>query len=155
MEKYDNNRVTQEGNEDLFEYNADKIYKEDSGVHKKINVQGNKNEERENLHGKPGDVSAKLNSNSDSNIDPSDGDVTYHLIKHYNFDYEMASFYKTTVQFLQKINFHRNVLKFVLGCIPSFDAKISAMKKKVDGTPFNPVSDFSATAPFKTCTPQH
>ena len=49
----------------------------------------------------------------------------------------MASFDKTTVKFLQNPYFHINVLKFVLGCIPIFDAKIYVMKNKDDDTIFN------------------
>ena len=44
----------------------------------------------------------------------------------------MASFDKTTVEFIQNICSHINILKFVLGCIPSFDDKITALKNKAD-----------------------
>ena len=101
------------------------------------------------IHGKPGYVSAKLNFNSKSESDPSEGDDTDHLIKHPNFDGDMAYFDKTTVQFIQKHYFHINVFKFVLGCIPSFDAKISATKNKVDETPSNTRWNFSRIVPFK------
>ena len=84
------------------------------------------------LHGKPGHVSEKSNFNSDSESDPSDGDDTEHLIKYDNFDDEMVSFDKKNVQFLQKIHYHKNVLKFVLGCIPSFDTKMYITKNKFD-----------------------
>ena len=95
-------------------------------MHQNINGKGNKNEEKKiNLHGKPGDVSEKLNFNSDSESGPSGRDNTEHLINNPNFYDDMVSFDKTTVQFLQKIYFHRNVLKFVLSCIQRFDAKIT------------------------------
>ena len=67
-------------------------------MHKNINEQGNKNEERKrNLHGKQGYVTEKLNFNSDSESYPSDGYDTEHLSEHPNFDDEMASFDKTIV----------------------------------------------------------
>ena len=86
---------------------------------------------------KPGDVSAKLNS-MDTESDPSDGDDSDNLSKHTNFDDEMASFDKTTIEFFQNKHFDRNVLKFFLGCIPSFDDKIAAMQNKLDETTSNP-----------------
>ena len=77
-----------------------------------------------------------------SESDPSDVYDTHHFSKHSNFDDDMAFFDKTTVQFLQKNHYHRKVLKFVLDCIPSFDAKISATKNKVDETPSNKNGNF-------------
>ena len=50
MKKKENNRVNQEGNEYAFEYNADKIDKEDSD-----NEQENKNEEKKSTW-KSGDI---------------------------------------------------------------------------------------------------
>ena len=91
-----------------------------------------------NPHGKPGDVSAKLNFNSDSKFDPLDGDDTEYSIKNSDFDGEMTSLNRTTNQFIQKLHFHRKILKFVIGCIPNFDTKIAAMKNKIDETPSNP-----------------
>ena len=67
----------------------------------------------------------------------------------------MAFFDKTTIQFIQKLHFSRNILKFFLGCIPSFDAKIAAMKNKDNETPYNPGWDFSTSVPFKTLITQH
>ena len=57
---------------------------------------------------------------------------TEHLSKHQNFYNDMESFDMKTVQFIQKLHFHRNVLKFFLGCIPIFDVKNSDMKTNVD-----------------------
>ena len=61
----------------------------------------------------------------------------------------MASFEKTTVIFLQKI-IYTKVMKFVLGCIPTFDVKISGMKTNVDESTSIPVWNFSICVPFKT-----
>ena len=72
------------------------------------------------LHGKPGNVSVELNFNSDSESNPSDRYYTEHLSKHNNFYDDMSYFDNTTVQFLQKNRFHRNLLKFVLCCIQNF-----------------------------------
>ena len=72
------------------------------------------------LHGKPGDIPEKLNF-TDTESYPSVGYDTDNLSKHTNFENDTASFDKTTVEFLQKLYFHRNVLKFILGCIPGFD----------------------------------
>ena len=57
------------------------------------------------------------------------------MIKHPNFDGDMASFDNTNVQFPPKLHFHINALKFVLGCIPNIYAKSLTMKNKVDNTP--------------------
>ena len=46
-------------------------------------------------------------------------------------------------------------MKFVLGYIPIFDAKISAMNNKVDETSSNPIWGFSRTVTFKTLITQH
>ena len=55
--KNENNRVTQKGDEDEFEDDADKISREESD-----NEQEDINEEKNsNLHGKTGDFSEKLN----------------------------------------------------------------------------------------------
>ena len=95
-----NNRVTQEFDKDKFYDNADKIDKEDSG-----NEQENENEKKKsNLHVKPGDVSAELNF-TDKETYPSDRDDTDNLNEHPNFDNEMASFDKNTIEFLKKIIF--------------------------------------------------
>ena len=87
------------------------------------------------LHVKPRYVSSQLNFNSESEGGPSEGDGTDILSKHANFDDSMASIDKATVQFLHNLNICINVLKFVLGCIPSFDAKIFAMKNNFDKNP--------------------
>ena len=122
-----------------------KFQKKTLAMNKKI-----KNEQKKsNLHGKLGDISAKLNF-TDTQIDPSDGYVTDHLSKHPIFDDYMASFDKTTVYFLQTINFHRNLLKFFLGCIPSFYDRISVTKNKIDETPSNPIWEFLTSVLFKT-----
>ena len=94
------NRVNKEGDEDVFQENFDKNDIEDSDVHKNINEQENKNEEKTNLHGKPGDVSEKLNF-TDSESDPSDGYDNHHLCKHSNFYEKMAFFDNTTVKIFQ------------------------------------------------------
>ena len=62
----------------------------------------------------------------------------------------MESFDKTTVEFIEDLHFYRNVLNFVLGLFPSFDAKIAAMKNKVDEIPSNTRWRFLTTVPFKT-----
>ena len=67
----------------------------------------------------------------------------------------MSSFDKTTLQFLPKLNFHINVLKFVIGCISGFDTKIIAMKNKFDEIPSNPRWNFSASVSFRTLITQH
>ena len=77
------------------------------------------------------------------------------MSKHPNFDNDMASFDKTMVEFLQKLNFPRNILKFFLGCIPIFDDKITAMKNKVYETPSNPRWEFLTSVQFKTLIKQH
>ena len=69
-------------------------------------------------------VSSKLDFNSYSESDPSDRYDTNNLSKHHNLDDVMESFDKTTVQFLQKLHFHRNVLMFVLGFTTSFGTVI-------------------------------
>ena len=104
--------------------------------------------------GKPGDVSAKL-SFTDTESDPSDGDDTDHLSKHINFEYFMAYSDKTTVQFLQKNHYHKNVLKFILVYIPIFDDKISTTKNKVDETTSNPGWEFLTSVPFKRLITKH
>ena len=90
------------------------------------------------IHGKLGDVSAKLNFDSDSESVQSDRYDTENMGKHSNFDGGMALFDKTTVQFLYTLYFHINILKSVLVFIPCFDAKMFAMKNKVYNTPPNP-----------------
>ena len=67
----------------------------------------------------------------------------------------MVSFDKTTIQILHKLHFHRNLLKFVLGCIPCFDAKIVATKNKFDKNPSNPIWEFLTSVPLKTLITQH
>ena len=51
------------------------------------------------------DMFQKLNFNCDSKRDPSDRYDTSQLIKHQNFNDNMVSFDKTSVQFLQKQSF--------------------------------------------------
>ena len=76
-----------------------------------------------NLLGKIGDLSLILNfTYNESN--PSDRYDTDHLSKSPNFDNGMAPFDQTTVEFIQKLHFHRNVLKFILVFISSFDDKL-------------------------------
>ena len=77
------------------------------------------------------------------------------MSKYPNFYDDIASFDKTTVEFIQKLHFHRNILNFVLGCIPSFDDKIAAIKNKVDKTPPNTRWEFLTSVPFKTLITQH
>ena len=89
------------------------------------------------MHFKPGYVLEKINF-TDTGSDPSDKYDTSNLSKHPNLEDDTVSFYKTAVEFLQKLHFYINLLKFVLGWIPSVDDKISAMKNKVDETPYNP-----------------
>ena len=101
------------------------------------------------LHGKPGHVSEKSNFNSDSESDPSDGDDTEHLIKYDNFDDEMVSFDKKNGQFLQKLHYHKNVLKFVLSLISILYSNIYAMKNKVHDIPSNTKWYLSTGFPFK------
>ena len=67
----------------------------------------------------------------------------------------MASFDKKIVKTLPKLHFHRNLFKFVLGCIPIFDAKLSATKNKVDENPSNPRWEFSTSVSFKKLITQH
>ena len=130
--KKKNDRVNQEDDEDEFEYKADKKDKQNSNVHQCINKNENENEEKKRiLHRKLGHAPAKVDFNSDSESDPSEGYDPENFIKHHHFDDDMASIDNTTAQILQKLHFHRNVLKFVLGCIPRFDAKITAMRKKL------------------------
>ena len=72
--------------------NSDKFDKEDSD-----NEQEVKDMEKNNiLHGKPGDVAAKLNF-VDTESDSSDRDDTDHLCTHPNFYDDVASFDKKTV----------------------------------------------------------
>ena len=59
---------------------------------------------KSNLHVKPGYVSAELNF-TDKETYPSDRDDTDNLNEHPNFDNEMASFDKNTIEFLKKIIF--------------------------------------------------
>ena len=67
----------------------------------------------------------------------------------------MASFDKKTVAFILKNQFHKNVLKFVLYCIPSFDDKITVTQNKVDENPSNSRWYFLTSVPFKTLITQH
>ena len=50
----------------------------------------------------------------------------------------MAYLEKETFPFVQNLNFHTKLMKFVLGLIPSFDAKISGMNTTVDEYPSIP-----------------
>ena len=68
---------------------------------------------------------------SDTESDPSEKYDTDHLNKHPNSDDDMASFDKITIEFLQKYI-------FIETYVPCFDAKISAMKGKIDETLSNP-----------------
>ena len=67
----------------------------------------------------------------------------------------MASFDKTTIKLLQNLHLHRSLLKFVLGCIPSFYAKPDSMKTNVYDTPPNPKWYLSTSVSFKTLITQH
>ena len=46
-------------------------------------------------------------------------------------------------------------MKFVLGCITSFEVKISGMKTKVDETLLNPICYFSTCVTFNTLIKNH
>ena len=46
---------------------------------------------------KTGNFAAKLHFNPKTESGPSDAEDTHHLINHHNFDYDMASFDKTTI----------------------------------------------------------
>ena len=46
-------------------------------------------------------------------------------------------------------------MKFVLGCITSFDAKISGMKDKVDEPEYNPRCKFLTSVTFKILITKH
>ena len=67
----------------------------------------------------------------------------------------MASFDKTTVKFLQNLHFYRNVLKFVLGFISGFYAKLDSMKTNVDENQSNPKWDVSTSVKFKKFITKH
>ena len=67
----------------------------------------------------------------------------------------MASFDRTTIQFIQNLHFHRKLLKCDLGFIPSFVVKMDGMNTKVDDTSSNPRWDFLTSVPFKTLITQH
>ena len=90
---------------------------------------------------------AKLNF-TDTESDMSDGDDTDYWSNHPNFDNFIESFDKTNIEFLTKLYFHINILKFFLCCIRSYDDKITAMKNKVDENPFNPRYIFLISVPF-------
>ena len=60
----------------------------------------------------------------------------------------MASFQKKTVWFIQDL-FHTNVLKYVLGCIKSFDVKIDYINTNVNAIPSNPIWNFQKVFHFK------
>ena len=102
-------------------------------------------EEVTTKHGKLGNVSAQLHFNSEIETDASDDSETHHSIKHHNLDDEMASFEKTTFQFLQNLHFHSKVMKFVSGCIPSFYDKIYGMNNNDDESPSIPKLTFSTS----------
>ena len=59
------------------------------------------------------------------------------------------------VQFLQNLNFHRNVIKFVWSCTSTFDAKVVDMKTNVNDTQSYPKWVDSIIVPFKTIISQH
>ena len=123
---------------------------------KKFNEKGNKNVgEKETLHRKSGNVSDKLNLYLYLESYPSDGYDTHNLNKHQNLDDDMESCDNTYVQFLQKLHFYINVLKFFLGCIPGFDAKITAINTEVDDNPSNPKWNVSKIVPIKILITQH
>ena len=67
----------------------------------------------------------------------------------------MVSFDNTTIEFLQKLHYHRNVVNFFLGFIPRFYDKITATKNKLDETPLNPRWEFLTGVPFKRLITQH
>ena len=100
-----------------------------------------KKQRKKNLSKKTGVVSEKLNF-TDTESDPSDGYATHNLGKRSKSDDEMVSFDNTTVKFIQRLYFHRNVFNFVLCCIQSYDDKIAAMNKRVDENPSYPRWDF-------------
>ena len=54
-----------------------------------------------------------------------------------------------------KTSFYWNLLKFVLGCIPSFGDKVAAMKDKVEETLSNTKWYFSTFVPIKTLKTHH
>ena len=93
-----------------------------------MNEEDNKEQKKINKHVKPGNISAKLRFNPDTETDALDNEEPYYSIKHKNIDESMVSFEKKTVKCLQKLHFQSKLTKFVLGCIPSFDKKIAATK---------------------------
>ena len=89
-----------------------------------------------------------MHFNSETEIDPSDTDKTHYLSEYHNFDDEMATFDKTTFKFLQNLHFRTKVMKFFLGCSPSFGVKKSGMNTNVDEYPSIPRWYFSTCVPF-------
>ena len=92
----------------------------------------------------------EFNFYSETESDPSGGEYTHNLSKHHNLYDDMESFNNRTVGFLQDLHFHTNVLKYFLGCIPSFYVKIYGKKTNVDNTPSDSLWDFSTSVPFLT-----
>ena len=77
------------------------------------------------------------------------------MSNHPDFDDDMAPLDQKTVQFIQKLDFHRNILNFFFNCIPSFDSKHSAMKNKVDENLSNPRWYLSKIVPFTALITLH
>ena len=67
----------------------------------------------------------------------------------------MKSFEKTTFQFLQNLNFHSKLTRFVLGFTQSLDANISGMNNNYDESSSITKWKFSTCIPFKTLITQH
>ena len=90
---------------------------------------------RKNLHGRPGDVSEKLNSQIQKVIHKTEMTLII-WVSILILTMTCHPLIKQPLIFSKKN--HRNVLKFVLGFIQRFDDKITAMKNKVGETPSNP-----------------
>ena len=67
----------------------------------------------------------------------------------------MAIFENKTIQFLQNIHFHTEVMKFFLGLISIFDIKVPGMKTNVDEYTSILRYYFSTYVTFKTLITQH
>ena len=88
-----------------------------SDANKWINEHWNKNEKGErNIHGKKENSATKLDSNSETEIDPSDTGDTIHLNKSHTFADDMVSFDKKIVQSIQNLHFHTQVLHSKFWC---------------------------------------
>ena len=87
---------------------------------------------------------------SEIEIESSYGGTTYASSKQHVYNYDLTTFYKTTILSLQTIHFHSNVIKVVLGLIPKFDNIISEMKNnKMDETPSSPNGNSKHTLHLK------